>query len=133
MSEHALQDRIRLAVGRVPHARLFRNVVAKAWAGKLISASDGLVTLARAQRIVAGLAPGSSDLVGWTTVTITPDMVGARVAVFTSGEVKTDKGRFEDGQENWLRVVSAAGGFADVLRSEDDALRLVRAAPRLPA
>ena len=130
-AESDLQARIRLVVGRVPHARLFRNTVGEAWAGKLVSGPDnGVVLLARARRITFGLAPGSSDLIGWTSLTITPDMVGQNIAVFTSGEVKagTRKPRFQGGQENWLAAVAAAGGLAAVLRSEDDARRLVRAA-----
>ena len=131
-AEGDLQSRIRLAVGRVPHARLFRNVVAQAWTGRLaFGPENGVVTLARAQRIKAGLADGSADLIGWTTVTVTPDMVGQRLAVFTSGEVKTLGARTEKAraqlQANWARVVAEAGGLSAVLRSEDDALRLVRA------
>jgi hypothetical protein len=32
--------------------------------------------------VTFGLAVGSADLIGWTTRTITPDMVGQQVAVF---------------------------------------------------
>ena len=128
--EGDLQARIRLAVGRVPHARLFRNVVAHAWTGKLVAGpDDGVVTLARAQRIKAGLADGSADLIGWTTIVVTPEMVGRRIAVFTSGEVKPPSARTDKArallQGNWARVVAEAGGRAAVLRSEDDALQLV--------
>lgn len=126
-AEGDLQSRIRLAVGRVPHARLFRNVVAQAWTGHLVTGPDhGVVTLARAQRIKAGLADGSADLIGWTTIVVTPEMVGQRLAVFVSGEVKTANGRVAAEQANWLHAVTEAGGRAAVLRSEDDALRLVR-------
>ena len=126
MTELELQTRIRIALGRAaPHARLFRNAVAQAWTGRLLSADQGIVTLARAQRIQAGLAPGSADLVGWTSIEVTPDMVGRRIAIFTSAEVKTTRGRVEEGQEHWLRVVAEAGGLSGVVRSEDDALQLV--------
>jgi hypothetical protein len=75
-----------------------------------------------------GLVRGSGDLIGFTTVTITPDMVGTQVAVFTSGEVKPSRSaRFQPGQENWRDAIRAAGGFADILYSVEDALRLVRA------
>jgi ribosomal protein S19 len=36
-----------------------------------------------------GLCKGSADLIGWKRVTVTPEMVGSTVAVFTSIEVKT--------------------------------------------
>ena len=74
-----------------------------------------------------GLQPGSSDLIGWRTVTITPDMVGQRIAVFTSIEVKTPTGRVKPEQQQWLDAVQAAGGIAGVARSVEDALRITTA------
>jgi hypothetical protein len=74
-----------------------------------------------------GLQPGSSDLIGWRTVTITPEMVGQQVAVFTSIEVKTPTGRIRPEQQHWLDAVQAAGGIAGVARSVEDALRIVTA------
>lgn len=71
-----------------------------------------------------GLAKGSADLIGWTTRTITPEMVGTQVAVFTSIEVKTPTGRLRPEQKQWLDVVQAAGGIAGVARSVDEALRI---------
>jgi hypothetical protein len=68
-----------------------------------------------------GLAVGSADLIGWTTRTITPDMVGQQVAVFTSIEVKSATGRLRPEQRQWLEAVQAAGGIAGVARSVDDA------------
>jgi hypothetical protein len=74
-----------------------------------------------------GLQPGSSDLIGWRTVTITPEMVGQQVAVFTSIEVKTATGRVKPEQQQWLDAVQAAGGIAGVARSVEDALRITTA------
>ena len=74
-----------------------------------------------------GLQPGSSDLIGWRTVTITPEMVGQQVAVFTSIEVKTPTGRLRPEQKLWLDAVQAAGGIAGVARSVEDALRITTA------
>jgi hypothetical protein len=71
-----------------------------------------------------GLQPGSSDLIGWRTVTITPEMVGQQVAVFTSIEVKTPTGRVKPEQQQWLDAVQAAGGIAGVARSVEDAQAL---------
>ena len=72
-----------------------------------------------------GLARGSADLIGYRTVTITPDMVGQRVAIFTSLEVKTPTGRIQPEQANWQRTIAAAGGIAAVVRSVDDAIDAV--------
>jgi hypothetical protein len=73
-----------------------------------------------------GLCKGSADLIGWTTRTITPDMVGQQVAVFTSIEVKTASGRLTPEQRQWLAAVETAGGIAGVARSVADAEALLR-------
>jgi len=60
----------------------------------------------------------SHDLIGWTRVVITPEMVGQTVAVFTSIECKregwkpnpTDKR--EQAQRTWAEAVTLAGGIA---------------------
>jgi len=112
-AETDLQQRIRLALGTQHGLRLFRNQV-----GQLPDPCTG-------RPVQFGLARGSADLIGWRTVTITPDMVGQRVAVFTSIEVKTTTGRLTPAQHNWLGVVRGAGGIAGVARSVPDALRIV--------
>ena len=73
-----------------------------------------------------GLARGSADLIGWRTITITPEMVGTQLAVFTSIEVKTPNGRIRPDQHAWERTVSNAGGIAGIARSIQDANDLVR-------
>ena len=87
--------------------------------------NTGTLRDANGRPVQFGLAKGSADLIGWTTRTITPDMVGQRVAVFTSIEVKTATGRVSTEQRQWLEAVQAAGGIAGVARSVDDALRIV--------
>lgn len=112
-SETTLQQQIRLAVGTRSDLRLFRNSV-----GSLPDPRTGrLVTF--------GLARGSADLIGWRTLVVTPEMVGQRIAVFTSVEVKTATGRLTPAQHAWLGVVRGAGGIAGVARSVGDALRMV--------
>jgi hypothetical protein len=116
-AETTLQQQIRLAVGTNPDARLFRNQV-----GSLPDPRTGrLVTF--------GLARGSADLIGWRTVTITQAMVGSRIAVFTSIEVKTPTGRVSSIQQAWLAVVQAAGGIAGIARSVTDAQALLSNLP----
>lgn len=112
-AETTLQQQIRLALGTLPDVRAFRNQV-----GSLPDPRTGrLVTF--------GLARGSADLIGWRTITITPAMVGQRVAVFTSIEVKTPTGRVRPDQTAWLQAVHGAGGIAGIARSVPDALQLV--------
>ena len=115
--ETTLQQEIRLALGTNPDARLFRNQV-----GSLPDPRTGrLVTF--------GLAKGSADLIGWRTVVVTPEMVGTRLAVFLSIEVKTPAGRVSPTQQAWLSVVHGAGGLAGIARSVPDALRIATSEP----
>jgi hypothetical protein len=112
-SETHLQQEIRLALGTRPDLRLYRN-------------NCGSLPDPRTGRLVTfGLARGSADLIGWRTIVVTPDMVGRRLAVFTSIEVKTPTGRLRADQQAWLGAVRGAGGIAGVARSVADALRMV--------
>ena len=112
-AETDLQQRIRLALGTLPSLRLFRNQV-----GSLPDPKTG-------RPVQFGLARGSADLIGWRTITITPDMVGSQLAVFTSIEVKTPTGRLTPQQRSWLEAVHRAGGIAGVARSVADALQII--------
>lgn len=112
-SEQTIQQQIRLALSRGP-VRLFRN-------------NTGTLRDQRGRPVTFGLAKGSADLIGWTTRTITPDMVGQQVAVFTSIEVKTPTGRISPEQQAWLRAVQTAGGIAGIARSVEDAEGLTKA------
>lgn len=107
MSEQGVQQDIRLALGKHPGIRCFRNNVGA------FKAPDGRV-------IRYGLITGSGDLIGWKTVTITPDMVGQRIAQFMSIEVKTPKGTVRPEQVTWAENVRKAGGIAVIARSVDD-------------
>lgn len=73
-----------------------------------------------------GLCPGSADFVGLHSVTITPGMVGKRVAVFFALETKAPKGVVEAHQERWLTEVRDAGGIAGVARSAEEAEETLR-------
>jgi len=110
-SEQTIQQQIRLACSSGP-TRLFRN-------------NTGTLRDANGRPVQFGLAKGSADLIGWTTRTITADMVGQTVAVFTSIEVKSATGRLRPEQRQWLDAVSAAGGIAGVARSVEDARALL--------
>lgn len=115
--ETTLQQEIRLALGTIPSARIFRNQV-----GSLPDPRTGRI-------VTFGLARGSADLIGWRTVVVTPEMVGQRIAVFTSIEVKVPKGRVRPEQQAWLAAVQGAGGLAGIARSVDDALRIATSQP----
>jgi hypothetical protein len=112
-SEQSIQQHIRIACS-TGATRLFRN-------------NTGTLRDQHGRPVSFGLARGSADLIGYRTITITPDMVGQQVAVFTSIEVKTPTGRIRPEQQAWLETIQAAGGIAGVARSVEDALRIVTA------
>lgn len=103
-------------------ARLFRQNTGVGWVGRMVSNSAGTVVLAGARPLHAGLCKGSSDVIGWTPVTITADMVGKKVAVFTALELKTAGVATTTEQANFVKAVRASGGFAQVVRSVDEGL-----------
>lgn len=133
MRESAVQQRILFALGR-GLSRIFRVNTGTAWQGRgqaiqvkragPVMCEAGDVVLRKAQPIRMGLTTGGSDLIGWHSVTVTPDMVGQQVAVFSAVEVKGDGGRLRPEQQNFIDQVRKAGGIAGVARSEDEALGL---------
>lgn len=113
-AETDLQQRIRLALGLLPDVRLWRNN-----SGKLPDPRTG-------RWVQFGVAsPGGSDLIGYKAVTITPDMVGQRVAVFTAIEIKTATGRATPAQRHFIEHIQGAGGIAGIVRSTAEASRIV--------
>jgi hypothetical protein len=63
-------------------------------------------------RVETGLMPGASDNIGITTITITPDMIGQKIGVFTAIENKSIRDRWQKGQQEFLQMVADAGGIA---------------------
>ncbi len=106
--ENRITNEIRLALANA--SRLFRNHV-----GTIRDENGRVHTF--------GLIKGSSDLIGWTEMEVTPDMVGQTVSVFTAIEVKSPKGRVSPHQQNFIDRVNASGGIAFVARSADEAIR----------
>lgn len=101
---------IRLAGSKLG-MRLFRNV-------------RGMFYTKDGREIKAGLmADHSGDLVGWTCIEITPDMVGRTVAVYTEIEAKKSSwkkptNQHERDQENRLQKIRKAGGIGAMLNDE---------------
>lgn len=71
----------------------------------------------------------SPDYIGPTVITVTPEMVGKQVAVFTAIETKKpdwvpaksgEKYKDEKAQANYLSWVKSIGGFAGFAKSVDD-------------
>ena len=106
MTEHLIQQAIRL-LSRGP-VRLWRN-------------NTGAIRDARGQLVRCGLCVGSSDLIGFRSIVITPAMVGRRIAQFVALEVKAPNGRTTPEQEAFIQTVQDAGGIAAVVRSPEQA------------
>jgi hypothetical protein len=69
-SEQQIQQHIRIACS-TGQTRLFRN-------------NTGTLRDQHGRPVSFGLCKGSADLIGYRTITITPEMVGQQVAVFAS-------------------------------------------------
>ena len=74
------------------------------------------------------------DWIGWYQVTITPDMVGKRLAIFTAIDAKKlgfkrkacyPIGTREYGQDKFARRVIAAGGIAGFATNAEDVTTLI--------
>lgn len=108
MGEGTLQSHIMVAQSQ-EGARVFRNNV-----GRFMDAVGRWVRF--------GLCVGSSDLIGWKSITITQEMVGKKVAVFLATEVKLPNGKLTKQQEQFLSVVRQAGGIAICARSVEQSV-----------
>ena len=140
--EHQIQSDIHNALSR-GFLRVFRCNVGTGWAGGDRERRATLVTrenindlrlelrvgdaiVPNARPLHAGLQKGNGDLIGWQSVTITPEMVGETVAIFTSIEVKTAKGAHRAAQNTWREQVLAAGGIAFTARSVEQAKTILK-------
>jgi hypothetical protein len=111
MTEQQIQQAIRLALGRGP-VRLWRN-------------NTGTLYDANGRPVQFGLCKGSSDLIGFRTITIGPEHLGQRLAVFAAVEVKSPTGRVTTEQTAFIDTVAGMGGLAGVARSVDDAAEIL--------
>lgn len=127
MREKELLNQIQVLASKLG-ARLFRVNTAMAWAGGLVkphrlmnvTVGPGDVVLRNARPIRAGLCQGGSDLIGWTVVKITTDMVGREVAIFTAAEGKTPGEKLTPEQRDFLLAVEKSGGIAVEAREPKD-------------
>jgi hypothetical protein len=116
MNEQSIQQNIRLTLSKLG-CRIWRN-------------NQGAFKDKHGNFIRYGVCqPGGSDLIGWTPITITADMVGQKIAAFTAIEVKTPKGRATDDQINFLHRLAQDGGFGGIARSPEEAVGIISTPP----
>ena len=110
--ESKIQRDVQLALGSMPHVRLWRANV-----GLAIPVSQVCDDCRRRCRPVQFGVPGQADLTG----IIGP--VGRRLEV----EVKSPTGSQSEKQRRFQQMVEMRGGLYAVVRSVDDALRAIQA------
>jgi hypothetical protein len=134
-AERTVMRQVWLALG--PVARLFRINTGRAWLSALgpagvVQLGGGDVIVKQARPIAVGLtAPngdpvaGTPDLIGWTPVVITTEMVGRTVPVMTVIETKASSGgRKRATQVTFVNVVQQSGGIAGFAASTGQALEI---------
>lgn len=116
MAKHESDITHAIMLDSAPHgARLWKNV------------RGMFLTLDGARKVRAGLqAAGASDLIGFTPVMVTSDMVGKTIAVFTAIETKTSTGSASQEQTNYVNFVSNNGGYAGIARSPEEAKKIMK-------
>lgn len=95
------------------NGRLFRNNTGTAFQGQKVTV-NGRLMISEPRQIEFGLCVGSSDLIGWTEIVVTPEMVGQKIAVFTAVEVKKNGKKPTEKQINFINHVNGAGGIGRV-------------------
>lgn len=120
----AHMNRIMLAASRAG-ATMWRNSVGLGWVGRVVRRIADRLVLDKPRPIHAGLCKDSSDLIGFTPVVVTPEMVGHTIAVFTALECKLRTGRASPGQVNFITRVQDAGGIAAVVKTPEQAREIV--------
>lgn len=104
-SEASILMRIRKRFNQGP-VRLFRN-------------NSGIAEYANGAKVRYGVGgPGAPDLIGFKTITITPEMINKKIAVLVCVEVKRVGKKATAEQKNFITAVLAAGGFAGQAESE---------------
>lgn len=113
LTESNIKENVRLVITQ-NEGRIFRNNV-------------GLFTTKSGKKTRTGLCVGSSDLIGWQSVIITPNMVGKTVAVFLAIETKTKKNKKKDNKQiNFINQVNSAGGIAFIARSAEETKQKIK-------
>lgn len=137
MRESNVLREVWLAVS--PDTVLFRLNTGKgvvSGGGKIQWLQDGTAMVPFARPISLGFGMpngdalvGASDLIGWTVITVTPEMIGKTLAVFTAIETKaTSGGNKRDAQKQFIANVRRAGGLAGFASNPEQAVEIIKGA-----
>jgi len=112
MKEQPILKRILLACSRGP-VRLWRN-------------NCGALQDRNGRWVRFGVAnPGGADLIGFKTITVTPELIGTKLAIFCAIEVKQKSGRIRAEQQAFIDNVRVHGGLAGIARSVEEAKKVL--------
>jgi hypothetical protein len=119
------KTKIKIKKPRVPERDIKKEIrdLCNRWPYALFTNAVGAFRNKNGSFFRYGLGVGTSDLIGWKTITITPDMIGQRIAQFVAIEVKAADGCTSPKQSAFLQSVSDAGGLATVVRSASEAVQ----------
>lgn len=112
---HKHQDIIDdLLINQPDNVRLFQSRAGFAWQG--VSTVKGIFRIIKNAIPFYGMPDGFPDTCGWTSVEITPDMIGKKIAIFTAVEVKTGKQELTKEQRAFRDIIIRMGGIFKELR-----------------
>lgn len=118
MNESSIQSHVRLNAAKKGW-KLFRNNVGVLKDNRGVPVRFGLANDTKALNSIIK----SGDLIGWRSVTITPDMIGTKIAQFVSIECKrsgwSESSSDRDiAQKKWADLINEAGGYAVITSGE---------------
>lgn len=121
--EASVQNEIRAECGKGP-TRLFRQESSYFYTGRL-GHINGQRVLLFPKEVRVGF-DGQPDLGGWTSVVVTPEMVGTTIAIAVQIEVKRPRKNKRSAEQvqfiSFARSVGVRAGFA---RSVDEAKKII--------
>jgi hypothetical protein len=98
-----------------PNKRLFKTDAGASYQGEVVKHDKGILIL-RNPRKLQGLPPGWPDLCGWETITITPEHVGQKIAVFCAEEIKAGKDSMRKSQSGLKKIIESMGGIYRIIK-----------------
>jgi len=96
-----------------PDMRLFRINAGTGWIGEIVR-REGNVLILKNPRPLRAAPKGWSDLVGFRSVLITPEMIGETIAQFIAKEIKLS-GRLSAEQRAFGKLVESMGGSFEII------------------
>ena len=124
MAETKIAAEIFADINKQRDKRIFRNNIGLGWVGELLKQGTDYILLKNPRPVKFGVGgDGAADYIGFYSIIITPEMVGKKVAIFSSIE-SMDKGKkIKKGgaQDDWRSFVKMFGGIAGQARSVEEA------------